>query len=225
MPHGLQGATGAERVALRLAELLTARLCHEVAGPLGTIMGSLELAAEEPEGSAEALAIANDAAGALASRIRLLRAAWGAGDGPLDPSGLRTLAAGLPGRGVRLALDALVPAPAASAPARVLLNLLLLGAESLPRGGALALSGDPRKEVLITIEGRDAAWPTGLAAALVDEAQAWSSLGMADLSGARTIQGPLTALIAHASGLRLSFLMAGAAPANAPLLLRCTPDV
>ena len=33
---------------LHLAELLAVRLCHDLSGPLGTLMGALELLAEDP---------------------------------------------------------------------------------------------------------------------------------------------------------------------------------
>ena len=61
---------------LRLAELLAARLCHEVSGPAGTLAGAVEIARTEPASAAEALDIAAKAAASLAGRLRLLRAAW-----------------------------------------------------------------------------------------------------------------------------------------------------
>ena len=46
----------------------------------------------------------------------------------------------------------------------MVLNLLLLAAESLPGGGIVALSGSPGKHVLVTIAGPRAAWPAGFGA-------------------------------------------------------------
>nr|WP_283949460.1 histidine phosphotransferase family protein [Limobrevibacterium gyesilva] len=152
-----------------------------------------------------------------------MRAAWGGATPPLGVSELAAMAEGLPqGRRVGVDLSGLDPAlrlpPAA---ARLTLNVLMLAAESLPGGGVAALSSDPRGDVLATIAGPRAAWPAGFAAFLADEAQAWGALDATrDLEVSRGLQAPLTALIAHASGLRLSLLMAPAAEAAPPLLLR-----
>jgi hypothetical protein len=84
----------------------------------------------------------------------------------------------------------------------------------LPRGGSVSLAGSA-EDVIITIAGPQAAWPSGLAACLADEATAFASL-----TGARALQMPLTALLAHALGLRLSVLMAtGLAGGASPLRL------
>ena len=137
------------------------------ASPLGTLMNTLELMAEDPASIAEALPIANEAAQGLAGRVRLLRAAWAGDCGPMDAAGLAALAAGLPPR-VTAELGGLRPGEHAGPAARVLLNLLLLGAEALPRGGVVSLSGQPGGDVLVTVQGAAAAWPPGLWAALAD---------------------------------------------------------
>ena len=80
--------------ALRLAELLAARLCHDFAGPLGSLAGALEIAADDPDGAGEALAIASESASALAGRVRLYRAAWGGDGGPITRTEIVALAAG-----------------------------------------------------------------------------------------------------------------------------------
>ena len=62
--------------SLRLAELLCARLCHDLSGPLGALIGVLEIAREEQPDS-ETLALAEETAVELTQRLKLLRAAWG----------------------------------------------------------------------------------------------------------------------------------------------------
>ena len=181
--------------ALRLAELLCARLCHDLSGPLGALIGVLEVARDEQPDS-EALALAEETAVQLAQRLKLLRAAWGRDGDDLDVARLRGFADSLSSsRRVRLDLeglesDALFPPEAA----RVVLNLLLLASESLAGGGIVALSGSPADSILVTISGPRAAWPAGLGAWLVDEAAAVAggdgrcpqSAGTADhLAGAR----------------------------------------
>jgi histidine phosphotransferase ChpT len=139
---------------LRLAELLCVRLCHDLSGPLGALIGILDLAREEVPDS-ETVSLAEETAGELAQRLKLLRAAWGRASDNLDKARLQEFAAGVvSGRRVQLDLDGLAPNRLFSPEAgRVLLNLLLLAAECLPGGGMIALADAPSNGVLLTISG------------------------------------------------------------------------
>jgi histidine phosphotransferase ChpT len=190
--------------SLRLVELTCARLCHELSGLVGTIGGVIDLAAEEAPAAAETLVIGHDAVAELAERLRLLRAAWGTDGGPLPLSNLLGLAKGRP-NARRVLIDAsTLPAGTvfAAAAGRLALNLVLLASESLPGGGTVSLAGSAG-DLFIAIGGPKAAWPAGFAACLADEAAAFAAL-----TSARALQMPLTALLAHGLGLRLSMLMA-----------------
>jgi hypothetical protein len=113
-----------------------------------------------------------------------------------------------------LAPDAVFPPPVG----RVMLNLVLMAAESLPGGGTVALFGSPQDNILVTISGPRAGWPPGLAALIADEAVA----GQAMIADPRRLQAPLTALLVRGLGLRLSILMPAGPTAAAgppPLLL------
>jgi histidine phosphotransferase ChpT len=212
-------SVGLNNEALRLAELLCSRLCHDLSGPLGTLVGMIEIAREERTDS-ETLDLADATVAHLVNRLRLLRAAWGHQSEELDLGRLHSYAGAL-SDSRRLTvdldaieLDAVVPADAS----RLILNALLLAAESLPSGGTIVLAGSPTDSLVVTIAGANAGWPPGFAACLVDEAAA-----VAGLTSARRIQGPLTALIARSLGVRLSFLMPlGASSQPPPLLLSFT---
>jgi histidine phosphotransferase ChpT len=203
---------------LRLAELLCARLCHDLSGLLGSLIGVLEIAREE-QAESETLAVAEETAVELGMRLKLLRAAWGQDAEELDLIRLQSLADSLfASRRLRLDLgglepDSVFPPPAA----RMILNILLLAAESMPGGGFVALSGSPSSTMLVSISGPRAAWPAGFSACLTDETAAWAAV----TADARLIQAPLTALIARENGYRLSMLMSAGEDADAlpPLLL------
>lgn len=202
---------------LALAEILATRLCHDLAGALGTLMGALELAVEDPALVAEALPVAQEAAETLGQRLRFLRAAWGGLGEPMSMSALAQLAKGLPaGRRVRVVLDAIPPSrcytPSA---ARLLLNMLLLGVESLGGEGEVALADGTGGDVILKITGARAAWPPGFALHLGDAAAAREAAGNAE---ARAVQAPLTALIAHESGLRMALLLGPLTTAAPPLV-------
>ncbi|MGI3778428.1 MAG: histidine phosphotransferase family protein [Janthinobacterium lividum] len=180
---------------LRLAELLVARLSHDLSGLAGVLAGALDLAADEPD-PAEALSIARDASAELAARLRLLRAAWSGDTGLLCASDLAAL---VPGLGSRLRVD-LSGLGAAAYPAglsRLLPNLLLLGAEALPRGGTLRLSGTPADGVTLAAEGPRLAWPPALATHAASPASAWA------VDSPRDLQPALVVLLAREAGLDL----------------------
>ncbi|MDE2200650.1 MAG: hypothetical protein KGJ41_16680 [Rhodospirillales bacterium] len=208
---------------LRLAELMAARLCHDLSGPLGALMNTLEMVTEDPSCATEALPLANDVAMALGRRLRLVRAAWGGAGAALGVADLRALSEAVGDRGkLTVDLSGLAPAGRFSADGgRLVLNLLMLAGESLPAGGVVRLSGEPAREVVVQIEGARAAWPVGLAGLLAEPARAWAMIGEGDgVRSVRGLQAPLTALIAAAGGFRLSLLMAGSAEPAPPLLMQ-----
>jgi histidine phosphotransferase ChpT len=205
--------------SLRLAEAMSARLCHDLSGLAGTVAGMLQLAADEPsapgdDGMEQSLALAKEAADQLARRLRLLRAAWGPGAAGLDRSSIGALAGGLPpSPAVRADLSRLAP-DAALPPGmgRIALNLILLGAEGLPAGGTISVSGD-EKTLMVGIEGERAGWPAGLAGCVSDQEAAWALLGTP-----RGVQTAWTVLLARELGFRVSLLL-GAEGRAPPLYL------
>lgn len=204
--------------SLRLAEMICARLCHDLSGLLGTLDAAIALAADD-RAESEALDTAVSVSGELIRRLRLLRAAWTPGGPPMTHAALRGAADGLP-RPERIAveLSALAPSIRLSPDiGRVLLNVLLLASEALPLGGEIVVAGS-EDDLFIRIAGAKAGWPPDLAACLADPVVAKGAL-----VSARTMQMPLTALLAHAAGLRLSLLLApGDSPAPPPLRLSRT---
>jgi histidine phosphotransferase ChpT len=212
------------RDLLRLAELLCVRLCHDLSGPMGALIGVLDMAREEHPGS-DTLVLAEETATELAQRLKLLRAAWGREAEDLDIGRLQGLAESLSSsRRVRLDLNGLRPDRLFSPPAaRVVLNLLLLAADCLAGGGIVALGEAPSEGVLVTISGPRAAWPAGFSGWLRDPDSAIAAM----LADPRHLQGPLTALLVQGYGYRLSILlpasaMGGAEP-SPPLLLSLRP--
>ena len=205
-------------LSLALAEALAGRLCHDLAGMVGTLMGAVELANEDLAMSDEALPMAAEAATMLGHRLRLMRAAWGSEGCTMDGQDLRALAAGLPpARRVRVALDGIRPERKFSAgSARILLNLLILAAESVSGEGIVTLDETTGNNFVLSISGPRAAWPAGFAGQLADPQLAWKA---ATTCGPRLLQAPLSALIAHQSGVRVSVLLGSDDQATAPLVI------
>jgi histidine phosphotransferase ChpT len=186
---------------LSLAQDVCARICHDLGGPLGALSGALELAEVEP---VEALSVARDGAEAMRRRLRLWRAAAGAGTGPLDRRGLAELLEGTLANGrVTADLSGLPEAPLPAALAQAALAAAMLGSEALPRGGTIHPAGNGTG-IAIWPEGRNAAWPAALAAALAGEA----------VAGPRDVLAPLLLHLAGEAGMVLGLAMGreGAVP-------------
>jgi len=127
---------------LELAEALCARLCHDLAGPLGAVASGAELLGDDPDSETAAL-VASTAAAAV-SRLRLLRAALGTAGGIRPEGELRGLA--------RAYLDAGASSAArfdlvwqsdrpdlTGEEGRLVLSLVMVAKESLPRGGRVSV--------------------------------------------------------------------------------------
>jgi histidine phosphotransferase ChpT len=197
---------------LGLAELVCARICHDLSGVLAGLIGSVELLTGT-DTDPDAAILAMESVAVLGRRLKLIRAAWGAHPEPLEVARLVDLAAGLARR--RMSLDTATMDPdLIFAPrfGQVLASLLLLASESLPAGGALRLTGR-RDDVIARLEGDGGAWPVGFAALTLDAAAAWD-----EVKTARALAGPMTALLAHTHGVRLTLLMVGGTAEAAPPL-------
>jgi hypothetical protein len=193
--------------ALRLIELTAISLCQALGEPATRLRQTVSA---QP---GDAGAAANDAVRALISQLQLRRAAWGPTGDPVSLKQIAGLAHGLPHH-VGLDLSAL-HATTAFSPAlgRIVLNILLLAADSLPAGGGIILAG-ATDDLFVRIVGKGAAWPHGMALLLADEAEARNAL----IEG-RSLQMALTALLARAAGIRLSALFPPASQSE-PAILR-----
>ena len=187
--------------SLLVAELVCARLCDDLGVLLASMKGSLDVASEQTNEGA--LATARVASDGLTRRVALMRCAWANNQTRLSVKRLGELADALPGAH-RLRTD-LSGFPSRTVfPAsmgRVVLNVMFLASESLPRGGTITLSPHQGDDILIAIAGTHAAWPAGFAEMLSDPESAWSSLE----NGGRLIPS-LVALISIRFGIRVSLL-------------------
>ena len=137
------------QIDLKVMELLASRLCHDLVGPVGAVNNGLELLEDDfDEMGPEALKLAAESGARAARALQYFRFAYGmAGSrvgGQLEE--LRELAGNyFGGEKVRLAWPTEVPAGELPGElpedlGKLLLNLLLLGAECLPLGGELSLA-------------------------------------------------------------------------------------
>ncbi len=167
--------------ALRLGALLCSKLCHDLVGPIGALGNGVEILAEEEdkEMQARALALLGESVEAATRKLRFFRLAFGGAEtmGPTVPAAeVRRTAEEFFVKS-RVALSWSRPADGSEtldkSAAKLLLNLILVGADALPRGGMLAIDAEADR-LAVTAEGAGARLDAELQAALagrLDEAQ------------------------------------------------------
>jgi histidine phosphotransferase ChpT len=193
------------KVDLKVMELLCSRLCHELINPVGAINNGVELLSEiENAADPETIGLIAQSAKSAAARLQFYRLAYGQAAGlgaALTMSEVLAVAQGvvetnrvrLEGRGSASdptgggaeRLDRTI--------AKLLLNLLVLGGEALPRGGRLSVAVVPDGEgqhLVVMAEGEQAGLPSESAAAL------HGSIDVGTLT-ARTVQAYFTGRVAE----------------------------
>jgi histidine phosphotransferase ChpT len=144
----------AQILDLAIAEVLSARLCHELISPIGAVNNGLELLDDEDGGFArDALSLVVVSARQAARRLQFYRLAYGSTAAPAEEAA-RAAVMGLFEDGkieVAWPTGNGVPEPLR----KLACNLLLTATETVPRGGQLVLSLTPTAgiEVLAIGEG------------------------------------------------------------------------
>lgn len=188
--------------SLDLAALLASRVCHDVISPVGAIVNGLEVLEEDKdEGMREfALELIRKSAKSASARLQFCRLAFGAAGSAgasIDTGDAEKVARGL-FEDDRTRLD--WQAPRVFMPknkVKLVLNLCLIGAACIPRGGVMAVridgEGDEAR-LEVKVKG-----PNLRLAAHVSELLAGrSESGSVDAHG---IQPFFTGLVARASGM------------------------
>ncbi len=130
---------------LDLAALVTSRVCHDVASPAGAIVNSIELYdTGDPSTKEFALDLVRKSSRQVSARVQFARIAFGAAGSAgatVDTGDADSLAKGFfQDEKVSVTWElprALLP----KNQVKLLLNLLLVGAKAIPRGGVLTVTG------------------------------------------------------------------------------------
>ncbi|HYM74304.1 MAG TPA: histidine phosphotransferase family protein [Stellaceae bacterium] len=128
-------------IDLRILELLAARLCHDLAGPVAAIGNGAELLGDDdPDFARDAAALIGESARTAAKRLQMFRYVYGWSPGAMAGPPPRLLAAEY-FAGTRIECDyPEAVGELASEWQRLACNLLIIAAEALPRGGQVALA-------------------------------------------------------------------------------------
>jgi len=162
---------------LMLAELMAARLCHDLVGSVGAVANGVELLGDSrSRPDPEVIELVAQSARQASRRLQAFRVAYGTGNA-LPSSGMfseaRRLAIAVC-EGGKTTLDWPVPGPEIEAvasrnAARLTLNIVLMAVETLPRGGTVRIalsSGDGRTKAAIEATGNHIGLPDEVRAML-----------------------------------------------------------
>ena len=199
------------QIDMRVTEMLASRLCHDLVGPIGAVNNGLELMADEDLGmSDDALELSAKSARQAANILQYYRLAYGMAGARIgaDLGDLRELAAEFLATS-KATLDWTIRRPHDDAPeglGKLLLNMLVLAAEALPRGGTLTvavLEGPAGLEATVTASGNGARLREESLLVLADE------VVIEELTP-RNVQGYFTRMLAQRMGSDLMIDSPGA---------------
>ena len=196
--------------AANLAALLCARICHDLVSPVGALTAALEVFDDDDnlDMRDDAMELIKLSAGQASAKLQFLRLAFGAGGsapGIVGTEELKTLTMGVYGSG-KAAIDWQVEVDGLDKPAaRLLLNLVMLAAMAVPRGGDIVITAERGAE-LTQIK----LLCTGLKARL-DEKVVKTLAGGAPEDGfdGRSVQPFYTGMIARDAGGKVSATIDG----------------
>ena len=187
------------KIDLRVAELLSSRLCHDLISPIGAVTNGIELIEEEGGRlAADALELAGRSARQASRLLQFYRIAFGLG-GAFSGTRLgevRDLAEGyLAGGRHRLDWPGGADDPLPAGLGKLILNMVLLAVDCLPRGGRIGVASQQT-------DGWTAAAVTAEGELRFTEEQRAAMSESADIGQLtpRTVQAYFTALIAIRSG-------------------------
>lgn len=193
--------------ALELAALLCSRVCHDVVNPVGAIINGLEVLDEgdDPELRDIAFDLIRKSAEQASAKLQFARLAYGAAStagATIDLGDAETVA--------RQMIDPDKVAvewqlPRLSVPkdqAKLVLNLMVTGIATIPRGGALTVDGDADGDRLSRIVVRT----TGSYSRIPDEVERFvTGRGTWEEVSSHQIQHYYTGLIAETCGMTVAF--------------------
>ena len=196
--------------SLDLAALLCSRVCHDLISPVGAIVNGLEVLEDDNDESTKnfALDLIKKSARTASARLQFCRLAFGAAGSAgaqIDTGDAENVARGfLEDDKTKIAWNlprVLLPKNRV----KLLLNLLLLAGQTIPRGGNLSLEASGEGDAVgfrVTAAGLNARIPQAVPALLKGEPDGHSV-------DAHAIQPFYAGMLARACGLELTMALEG----------------
>ena len=196
--------------ALELAALLCSRVCHDLISPVGAIVNGLEVLDDnpKPEDRDFALDLIRKSARTASARLQFCRLAFGAAGSAgaqIDLGDAQTMARGHIEDGKCSITWNLPRLLLPKNRVKLLLNMLVIAQQTIPRGGTLKIDPVGEGEAIsfrITSTGLNARVPQNIADVL-------SAPTVSPPADAHAVQPYYTRLLAEACGLKVSLTREG----------------
>ncbi len=155
---------------LELAQMMSSKLCHDLITPVGAINNGLELLAEPSAGSmSEMMDLVADSAQTSSQRLSLFRFAFGTGAtfhihalSDLEPLMNQCMDRKRFSLHWHVSPNALAGDPMAKTWGKVVVNVLMMGMESLPYGGQMVIEcagpNGPETKIQIMMRAQRVCW-------------------------------------------------------------------
>jgi histidine phosphotransferase ChpT len=196
--------------ALELAALLCSRVCHDLISPVGAIVNGLEVLDDnpKPEDRDFALDLIRKSAKTASARLQFCRLAFGAAGSSgaqIDLGDAQNMAKGHIEDG-KITLGWNLPRLLLPKNrVKLLLNMLVIAQQTIPRGGTLKIDPVGEGETMsfrVTASGLNARIPQAIADIL-------SAPGVSPAADAHAVQPYYTRLLAEACGVKVSLTLEG----------------
>src|SRR5215470_11357483 len=195
--------------ALEFAALLCSRVCHDLISPVGAIVNGLEVLDDDPkpEDRDFALELIRKSAKTASARLQFCRLAFGAAGSAgaqIDLGDAQTMARGHIEDGKITITWNLPRLLLPKNRVKLLLNMLIIAQQTIPRGGTLTVDPIGEGETMgfrLTSNGLNARVPQAIASFLND----------GHAPDAHAVQPYYARLLAEASGLKISLVAEGQA--------------
>jgi histidine phosphotransferase ChpT len=196
---------------LELAALLCSRVCHDLISPVGAIVNGLEVLDDnpKPEDRDFALGLIRKSAKTASARLQFCRLAFGAAGSPgaqIDLGDAQTMARGQIEDGKTTIAWNLPRLLLPKNRVKLLLNMLVIAQQTIPRGGTLTVDPIGDGEAMgfrVTASGLNARLPQNIADLL--------SGGQTPAVDAHAVQPYYTRLLAQSCGLHVALAQDGEA--------------
>ncbi|WP_298256493.1 histidine phosphotransferase ChpT [Bradyrhizobium sp.] len=207
----MSGAPGPAPDSLELAALLCSRVCHDLISPVGAIVNGLEVLDDnpKPEDKEFALDLIRKSAKTASARLQFCRLAFGAAGSAgaqIDLGDAQAMARGHIEDGKTTITWNLPRLLLPKNRVKLLLNMLVIAQQTIPRGGVLTVDPLGEGETMsfrVTANGLNARLPQNIADVL-------SSPDLA-ATDAHSVQPYYTRLLAQACGLAVRLAAEGEA--------------
>lgn len=159
---------------VKLLELLASKICHDLISPVGAVANGVEFLEETgADAGSDVTDLISFSAHQASAKLQALRLAYGAGgaDSSIKPEDVHKIFGAFIGGENRIRQDWDPHAPLGSAIrpkgfAKILLNMLLLTTECLPKGGKISVASGEDGTIVITGEGENAGLKDGFVHAI-----------------------------------------------------------